>query len=285
MRNAIRTFCCMLAFVAVAGCSGMQEITRGPQAPGDKVALSTELKRLYREVSAGSRRVESLDGYADIYLKTPKRDSKAYCNVQLQKSRSARLIVTAGILGWPVADMLIRPDSLFVHDLLNNRMLIGRNSGENLEKILGVQAGFGQMTETLFGLAGMVEPVSAIESVTQGSGKVSYTVSSSDGQKVLVVDEASKVLEGMTLLDRAGRKTVVFRFAEFQVQPAGTGQVSVPKEIDMELYRPDESTSSHRIRVVYDERVINPPNLTITFRRPLKAKVVNLDLAERMPWL
>ena len=275
----------MLALVAVAGCSGVQTLTRAPEAPTERVALTSELKQLYRDVAAGSGRVEALDGYADLYLRTPKKTAKAYCTVQLHRSGDARLIVTAGILGWPVADMLIRPDSLFVHDMLNNRMLVGRNNGANLEKILGVQAGFGQLTETLFGIAGMPEPESAIESVRQGAGKVSYTVRAFGARKVVVVDEASKVLEGMTLLDLSGRKTVEFRFADFQSQPSGTGMVLVPREIDMELYRPDETGSSHGLRVVYDERVINPSNLKISFRKPSKAKVINLDDVERMPWL
>ena len=120
------------------------EIASGaPGEPGERVALTPELKRLYEEVALNAGMVKALDGYADIYIKTPKRSNKAYCTVQLQRSRNARLIVTAGILGWPVADLLIRPDSLFVNDMLNNRMLVGRNNGENLGKIIGLDAGAG----------------------------------------------------------------------------------------------------------------------------------------------
>jgi len=285
MKGVVRNLCCTLALVAVAGCSEMKVATRAPEAPKDRVALTPELKRLYREAAAESARVEALDGYADLYLRTPRKTAKAYCTVQLHRSGDARLIVTAGIFNWPVADMLIRPDSLFVHDMLNNRMLVGRNNGRNLEKILGVQAGFGQLTETLFGIAGMPEPESAIESVRQGSGKVSYTVRSAGGSKVLVVDEASRSLEGLTFLDVMGRKSVEFTFSDFQAQHSAAEEVRVPREIDMALYRQDEADSSHTLRVVYDERVINPPNLKISFRKPSKAKVVNLDEVERMPWL
>jgi hypothetical protein len=285
MTRTIRSLCCMLALAAVAGCSGMESVTRVPEPPGERVTLTPELKQLYRDAATGSGLVNSLDGYADLYLKTPKRKAKAYCTVQLRKSHDARLIVTGGLLGWPVADMLIRPDSLFVHDMLNNRMFVGRNNPGNLEKILGVQAGFGQLTETLFGIPGMPEPDSAIESVRQGSGKVSYTVRFVGGRKLLVVDAASKALEGMTLFDSSGRKSVEFRFIDYRMQPSGAGQVRVPKEIDMDLFKPDEVDSSHSLRVVYDERVINPSSLTISFRRPAKARVVNLDDVERMPWL
>lgn len=285
MMGSVRNFCWMAAFVAVAGCSGVQVATRAPEAPKEQVVLTPELKRLYREAAAESARVRAVDGYADLYLKSPRKTAKAYCTVQLNRSGNARLIVTAGLFNWPVADMLIRPDSLFVLDMLNNRMLVGRNNGRNLEKILGVQAGFGQLTETLFGIPGMTEPENSIESVRQGSGKVSYTLRAAGGRKVLVVDETSKALEAMTLFDPKGRKSVEFTFSGFQALQSDTGEVRVPKEIGMLLYRPEEADSSHSLRVVYDERVVNPPNLTITFRKPSKAKVVELDAVERMPWL
>ncbi|NTU58254.1 MAG: DUF4292 domain-containing protein [Chlorobiaceae bacterium] len=276
---------CLFALLAVAGCAQVETITRAPLPATNRVELSQELKRLYRDASVGAGMVNALDGYADLYLKTPNRNAKAYCTVQVQKSRDARLIVTAGIFGWPVADMLIRPDSLFVHDMLNNRMLVGRNNGENLGKIIGVKAGFGQLTETLFGMADMPEPVSAIESVRQGGGKVGFTVRSGNGTKEMVVDQASKVLEGITFFDMSGRKTLEFRFAGYQMQPAGTGQLMTPKEIDMTLFRDNEIEGSRSLRVVYDERAINPPGFTINFRRSSKAKTVNLDEVERMPWL
>ena len=285
MGSRISCFCCMLALVALAGCSSIQLATPVPEGPKGRVALTPELKRLYRDAASGTARVEALDGYADLFLKTPSRTAKAYCTVQLHRSGDARLIVTAGLLNWPVADMLIRPDSLFVHDMLNNRMLVGQNNGRNMEKILGVQAGFGQLTETLFGIPAMPEPENAIESVRQGEGKVSYTVSSTGGRKVLVVDEGSRALESMTLIDTWGRKSVEFLFSDFQSQQGAGGELRLPRAIDMSLYQPEESASSHSLRVVYDERVINPPNLTINFRKPSKAKVVNLDDVERMPWL
>lgn len=274
-----------LALFMAAGCTGTKSVSRAPEARQERVVMSPALRELYREAATDARMVESIDGYADIYLTTPKRDSRAYCTVQVQRSKGARLIVTAGLFGWPVADMLIRPDSLFVHDMLNNRLMVGRNNGENLEKVLGVRGGFSQVAETLFGMAGMAEPESAIRSVTRGEGKVSYTLGDAGGKKVLLVDEASRAIEAMTLFDTSGRKSVEFRFSAFQEQRVGDSLTRVPKEIDMEFFRPDELTGSRRLRVVYDERVINPPNLQIGFRWPKKARLVNLDDVEKMPWL
>lgn len=284
--KAVMKWVCLTIFLVMAGCSQFKTVTREPALPGGRVPLTPEMRELYEEVASSASMVKALDGYADLYLQTPKRKAKAYCTVQLQRSKEARMIVTAGILGWPVADLLIRPDSLFVNDMLNNRMLVGRNNGENLGKIIGVNAGFGRMTETLFGIADMPEPASDIASVTTGSGRVSFTVKSGNGAKELVVDPLTRALVGLVYFDHWGRKNVEFRFAGYQSQPGMDGALlRVPSEIDMILYREGDPEGSRSLKVVYDQRVINPPDFTIKFKRPAKTKTVNLDEVERLPWL
>lgn len=282
-----RVLWCVWIFgvLLISGCAQFRSVSKENFGAGERVVLTPELKELYREVAMNTGRVRSLDGYADLYLSTPKRNAKAYCTVQLRKSKDARLIVTAGFLGWPVADMLIRPDSLFVNDMLHNRMLVGRNSGGNLEKIIGLDTGVGNMAETLFGAAEIAEPVSAIESVSQGNGKISYTVRSGNGLRVLVVDALSRSLAGLTFFDAFGRRNVEFRFADYQMQRSPEGEFRVPREIDMLLYGVNEPVSSRSLKVVYDERVINPPDFTIRYKWPRKARTINLDDVERLPWL
>ncbi len=284
--KAVMKWASLIVLAILAGCSHIETVTKAPVSLGERVALTPELKRLYQEVASNAGMVKALDGYADIYLKTPKRSNKAYCTVQLQRSRNARLIVTAGILGWPVADLLIRPDSLFVNDMLNNRMLVGRNTGENMGKIIGLDAGAGHLTETLFGIADLPEPVSDIQSVRQGGGYVSFTVKSGNGSKELVIDPLKRELAGIAYFDHSGRKSVEFRFANYQAQSSNDGAaLRVPKEIDMILYRDGDPEGSRSLKIVYDERVINPTDLTISFKRPRKAKTVNLDDVEQLPWL
>ncbi|MGC8775018.1 MAG: DUF4292 domain-containing protein [Chlorobaculum sp.] len=285
--KTVMKWVCLTALLAIAGCSQMRTVTREPELPAERVKLTPELKRLYEEVASNASTVKALDGYADIYLETPKRRAKAYCTVQIQKSRDARMIVTAGILGWPVADLLIRPDSLFVNDMLNNRMLVGRNNGENMGKIIGVNAGFGRMTETLFGITDIPEPASDIASVREGNGRVRFTVKSGTGTKELVVDPLARELAGVAYFDHSGRKSVEFHFVNYQLQQGreGAESLKMPREIDMILYREDDPEGSRSLKVVYDERVINPPDFNITFKWPAKAKTVNLAEVERLPWL
>lgn len=285
LRNVVVRGLLLVAMVLVAGCSGFRTVSRESFEPGQQVVLTAELEELYKDMASGVGRLRSLDGYADLYLSSPERKVKAYCTVQLQKSGNARLIVSAGILGWPVADMLIRPDSLFVNDMLNNRLLLGRNSGENLGKIMGVGNGFSGLTETLFGIADIPEPLSAIESVSQAEGRVSYRVRSGNGTRELMVNSISRDLAAITGFDASGRKIVEFRFADYQSIPSADGELRMPMEIDMMLYRENETESTRSLKVVYDERVINPPNLNIRYKRPKKAKTVNLEDIRRVPWM
>lgn len=286
LKQRFQRFFCLLVLVTAVGCSSSGPFVGGTdEAQQRKVGLTTELKSLYNAVAAESGKAEALDGYADLYLKTPKHDRKAYCTVQLRKSGDARLIVTAGFLNWPVADVLVRPDSLFVHDMLSNRLFVGRNNPENLGKVVGVDAGVSQMMETLFGMPGVSEPMGAIVSVGQGGGKVSYTVKAGSGRKVLLVDPVTKVIEGITLFDRSGSKIVEFRYSDFQAMPGAGATVRVPKSIDMMLFKAGRSDASHQVKVVYDESVVNPPGLSINFRMPKRARMVNLDEVERLPWM
>lgn len=284
MKNLVRALCVMVLLIA-AGCAQMRTVSRLPSAPGTAVKLTPELEELYREVASRTGKVEALDGYADLYLRTPKRKAKAYCNVQLRKSQDARLIVSAGILGWPVADLWIRPDSLFVNDMLNNRMLVGRNSDENLGKIIGIRAAAGTLFETLFGVADIPEPVSAIQSVNLVDEFVCYRVRSKSGTRALLVNGLSRTLEGITYFDYYGRRTAEFRFVDYQVQQDGSTQLMVPREIDMTLFRDGDFEGLRSLKVVYDEQVINPDNFTIRFKIPSKAGTVNLDDIDQLPWL
>ena len=58
---------CVIAIVAMAGCSQMKSVTRAPELPVERVKLTPELKALYEAVASSASTVKALDGYADLY--------------------------------------------------------------------------------------------------------------------------------------------------------------------------------------------------------------------------
>ncbi len=268
-----------------AGCADFRTVGR-QELSGEQVALSAAQAALFREVASGSPVIESLDGYADVWIKTPKRQKRVFCNIRINRGHEARMIVSAGVLGWPVADMFFSTDSLYVHDLLNNRFLLGTNNDLNLEKIIGVNSDFRLLSESLLGLVNIPEPLSAIKSVKQGSGTIIFTISTRGGSKEVVINPINRTLTALLVKNRQGKTTTEIHFKNYETILINNQNMFVPKDIEMVLYNSNlDGLGEHQLVIAYDERVFNKSGHSLRFAMPKKAKVINLDDAAILPWM
>ncbi len=270
----------------LGGCAEFRTVGK-QELPTEQTNLIAEHAALYREVAEASPFIHSLDGYADVWIKTPKRENRVFCNILINRGSEARMIVTAGLLGWPVADMFFNRDSLYVHDMLNNRLFLGSNNDLNLEKIIGVNSGYRLLMGSLLGLVNLTEPLSAIRSVKKGSGMLLFTVASSTGSKDVVIDPSNKTLGALLLKDWQGRTTSEMHFKNFETITLDGQTALVPKEIEMVLYKrnADGSSSEQQMVIAYYDRVFNQSSRSFRFSTPKKAKVVNLNNASALPWM
>lgn len=275
----------LFMLVLGGGCADFRTVGR-QEMPVEETALIAEHTALYREVAEASPFIHSLDGYADVWIKTPKRQNRLFCNIRINRGGNARVIASAGLLGWPVADMFFNGDSLYVHDMLNNRLFQGRNNETNLEKILGVNSGYTLLKESLLGLVKIPESASAIQSVKKGSGSLLFTLATRKGSKEVVIDPLNRTLTALLLKDRKGRTITEIQFRNFETITIEGRSKLVPKEIGMVLYNSGaDGLGEHQLLISYDERVFNPENQSIQFLMPKKVKVVNLDDAVFLPWM
>ncbi|WP_049751737.1 DUF4292 domain-containing protein [Chlorobium phaeobacteroides] len=285
MKRGITVVMLLVIQVFLAGCGDFETVKRD-DVPAEEIALTPELLSLYKEVAKASPFVKSVEGYADIWIKTPKKSQKVYCSIQLQRARDARLIISAGLLGWPVADVYFSPDSLYVHDILNNTLLTGRNTQENLGKLLGVDSGYEMFSESLLGLIKIKESVSALRSVKKNGDKLMFTFKSGSGTREALIDASAKTLTDLYLRDSAGQKTAELHFREFQSYSVDDKSVLVPGEIEMMRYeKSSKGAVVNTLLIVYDERSFNKPSESIEFRRPENVKLIRLDDVVKLPWL
>jgi len=275
----------LFLLVFSAGCSEFRSVGR-QELPAEQTALIAEYTDLYREVAAASPFIVSLDGYADVWIKTPNRQKRVFCNIRVNRGAEARMIVSAGLLGWPVADMFFSQDQLYVHDMINNLLYVGSNNDGNLEKMLGVNSGYRLLSESLLGLVKISEPVSAIRSVKKGAGNLMFTVESRMGSKEIVIDPVSRTLSALLLRNSQGVTTTELHFRNYEVVTVAAQRTLVPKEIDMLLCNSGSgSKGDHQLVISYDERSFNKGTLDPTFSIPKRARVVNLDEVEALPWM
>lgn len=277
----------LLAFsvsVAVSGCSGFRSVSL-QELPTGSAALSGEDLALYRTVQASAPFITSVDGYADVWLKTPRHRRKAYCSIRVNRGGESRMLVTAGFIGLPVADIFIGRDSLMVHDMLRNRYYSGGNNEVNLEKVLGVGSGPDLLAGSLLGLPDIGEPPSAIRSVQKGEGLVSFHVVSGSGSRVLVADRTSRTLRAILLKDALGRLTGEVHFREFEECRVGGKSAMVPRTVEMLLFDEGDGRGARELVISYDERTFNSRNGSMRPAVPHDARVVSLDEADGVPWL
>lgn len=284
MKKRLR-LCALLMLLLVAGCADFRTVGK-QELPAEQTALIAEHAALYREVAEASPFIHSLDGYADVWITTPKRKDRLFCNILLNRGGETRMIVSAGLLGWPVADMFFSRDSLYVHDMLNNRLFQGSNNAMNLEKILGVQSGYTLLTDSLLGLVKIAEPSTAIRSVKKGSGMLLFTLATLSGSKEVVIDPSSRTLAALIVKDRQGKRRTEIHFRNFEAITVDGHRTLVPKEIEMVLYQSDaDGSGENQLVIAYDERRFNQENRSLKFMIPKKVKVVNLDDASPLPWM
>jgi hypothetical protein len=276
----------LLMLLFGGGCFDIDSVTR-EDLPLEKTILSPENAAIYREVAKASPIVASLDGYADVWIKTPKRKEKVFCSIRFNRGKQARMIVTSGLLGWPVADMFFRSDSLYVHDMLNNRLFLGSNNARNIEKMLGVNSGYSMLLETLLGLVRISEPESAIREVRQGKGKLLYTVAARGGEsKDVIIDPSNRTLTALILRDPEGNPGSVLHFSEFETFTVGGQAVLVPKKIEMMIYRNGgETEGGNQLVISFDERVLRQDTLSLKYSLPGNVRIINLDDTEALPWM
>ena len=265
----------------VSGCgefrsAGRLDVPKGAAVSGE------EYLALYREVAAGAPWVRSMDGYADVWVSTPQRKNRLYCNVRLDRGRASRLMVSAGFLNWPVADLYADSDSLMVHDLLSERFFAGRNSAVNVEKILGMRVDYGLLSEVLLGLVSLPDPPDGAGSVQAGDGMVLFSMPVPDGSREVVVDRERRMLMGLVLRDVAGRKRLEVHFRNPEQVGVGERLVWVPRQIEMLLYRSGEETAQHQLVVAYDERTFNRMSGSLRPVWPKDARVISIDDVARL---
>lgn len=285
MNRIVTLFLVVFFFFLQYGCADFETVIRD-EVPDRPTVLTRELADLYREVAGASPLVRSLDGYADITIKTPRRKERVYCNIQLVRYRESRMIVSAGLLGWPVADLYFGKDSLYVHDMLNNRLLAGRNSEENLEKILGVPSGYRLLSESLLGLVNLDEAVEDVSSVKKGEGRVLYVFEKNRIRKEMVIDSENRTLTSLVIRNGPGELSTTLYFRNFKPYRLENKVMLIPQQIEMVLSRTgDLQENAYRLLIDYDKRVINPEALSIKFARPRNARLINFDDIGVLPWM
>lgn len=288
----IRFALCLGSLLGWAACAAPKETVL--PAPRRAVGLDAALIALYAEKQSDAAAVQTLDADAQVLFRTPELNQSLGCVVKAQraapkampeggmtldrKSDGALQIVGAILFGIPVVNALMRPDSVFVHNIFGGQLLVGEASPENLRKATGMTLTFNDLLAAFIG-APEFPSIDSVVSVSKSGASIGYLVSIGGAFEEVMVDSTLRRIESVRFLDAARTTIGLINYRKHEALTVAGKPVSLPQQVEFVAYKtqPDGSVITRQVVVTYNRQDINNADFKIEFTRPASARVRRLE--------
>ncbi|ACF14828.1 hypothetical protein Ctha_2378 [Chloroherpeton thalassium ATCC 35110] len=285
LRNSLtRLLCVVLVFATLMSACSSSRTVSDVDLPGTQVSVDSAIERLLASISSPVDEIKTVDGNAEIWIKTPEMEQSLSCNIKVKRGEAIQ-IVGSVFFGITVLEALIREDSIFVHNLFSGQLLVGKNSAENLKKAMGLGVTFEQMTDAFIGIPSLNHAsLGDIEQVTAEKGKVGLYLNHGGQLQAVVIDSSNKRIESIQMFNEDGKRAASANYKNFENLEVMKKMVALPKVIEFISYQnpvPANQPKNREIVVAYAEREINGRNFGFDFKVPKGASVINIDNMKR----
>ncbi|NTW49318.1 MAG: DUF4292 domain-containing protein [Chlorobiales bacterium] len=273
----IRFFGVFALVITSVSCSSSRVASR-VAVPEKAGVVNAAFRQFYARVAQPIEDLQTLDGDANIWIKTPQEDRSLSCSIRVKREEGIQ-IVGSVFFGFTVLEAFIRPDSIFVHNLFNKQLLIGKNNEQNVQKTLGLSANFGQMTDAFLGVPNLPQSTDNIVQVTHGNGKMGVFFKSDSYSQVVVIDSANAQVESVQLYDAQGKPKASTNYKQYEWVSVNGKKKMLPKTIELISYQQtsEKDVASRQIIVSYSGREMNSPSFAFDFKLPKRATVVHIE--------
>ncbi len=247
--------------------------------PDNRVAIQPRFLDLLNKATQPAREIHSIEGAADVWIKTPEISQSMYCKIKIKRGEAIHIRGSV-FFGITVLDALIRKDSIFIYNVFGGEVLIGENNAQNFERaLMGMPFNFSQLTDAFLGLPSFSIQPDDIRSITARDGKIGYYLKG-EQQSAIMIDSAMQTVESVQLFDSTGQKRAMANYREFEPVSVGSYKTLLPEVIEF-ISLPDQTTTlekndSREFIIVYAQRSLNPDDFSIEFQMPSGARVVEL---------
>ncbi|MFN3393068.1 MAG: DUF4292 domain-containing protein [Candidatus Thermochlorobacter sp.] len=279
----------LLALLLTLSCFALNCATQRPEKSTSvptyqtpTLTLDSALIQLYERAARMAQEVQTLEGYGNVEIDAPELRQSLGCLIKAKRNESIQIVLTA-FFGIVAAQTLLRTDSVFVHIPLQNTLLIGQNSPENLRRTTGIDATFKDAANVFLGAPELTMPLDSLESVTRESNAFIYTFRGKEGFRVVAIDSATACVRALAQLDTAKRVRLQTFFEEPEPIQNGKTAVLLPKRTVVETFEyPQEHQSvkaalARRVKIAYTSRMLNDSNFVVTFAMPRYAVMRRIE--------
>jgi len=240
----------IIPLLAFTGCR-----TTSTMNLGNRPISSSEVQDMVR---THHTRIHSMKGEGRISVETPDMAQSGSFSLTLQKPDSV-LITLQGPFGIKVGSALVTRTGFLFYNSLENKLISGSSSTENLNRILHIQAGFDDLVNLFAGGLFFNEDLRSPDETRVEDDQWIFIYSSSNASRRYWIDPATMSIQKVQFLDGSGKLTLEQTFSRFE----DVQGISMPYSI-----RITQPKSRQMFSLQYSDILVNVEPLPFTWIIP-----------------
>jgi hypothetical protein len=245
-----------LLFAIAAGCAGPARTSRD----------LTGFAGIRRMVEERNAEVRALSGQGRISIDTPELGNTGGITVHVLKPDSLLIDIT-GPFGVGVARGLVTQSLFTFYNGLDNTVIQGATSAENLRRVLHFPIEFADVIEVLTGTVGFRSAPAAEPVLSAEGSSITATFRTANGQIEYVIDTDYEAITKYTRRNTGGEIVENITFKDFRKKSG----VYVPTVVAIARPLAEES-----LTLVYERATINDTPIDFSFKVPRSATKISL---------
>jgi outer membrane lipoprotein-sorting protein len=255
VRSVLVAFCIFL--LALEGCRTTSSLNLG-----ERSFSYGEVQEVMRSHHA---HIHSIAGEGRISIETPDISQNGSFTLTLQKPDSV-LIRLQGPFGIKVGTALVTRTDFLFYNSLENKVITGLSSTENLDRILHVRLSFDELLNMFAGGTFLESDLREPDETRIEGDQYIYTYTTTDTRRKYWIDRATLFIRKIQFLDQNGVPVLEQTFSNFE----DIDGIAMPATI-----RFVQPNSHQRLTLIYSEILVNTNNLQLTFPIPPNAERIH----------
>jgi outer membrane lipoprotein-sorting protein len=254
-RLSIFTLC--LSIFTLVGCR-----TTSPLNLSNHPISYSEVQEITRSHHA---RIRSMLGEGRVSIETPEIAQSGSFSLTLQKPDSL-LINLQGPFGIKVGSALVTRTGFLFYNSLENKLITGLSSMENLNRILHVQLSFDDLLNLFAGGTFIESDLHAPDEINVDNDQFVFVFTSNQTSRKYWVDPTTLFIQKVQFLDQSGKLTLEQTFNNFE----DINGFAMPYTI-----RVIQPKAGQTLTFTYSEILVNTEKLYFTFTIPRNAERIH----------
>jgi outer membrane lipoprotein-sorting protein len=229
---------------------------------GNRSISSEEVQDVVRQHHA---RIQSVEGEGRLSIESPDIAQSGSFTLKLQKPDSV-LIELRGPFGIKVGSALVTRTEFLFYNSMENKLITGFSSAENLSRIFHVQISFDELLNLFSGGDFLEDDLHTPDAIRTEDEQFVFIYSSSNSSRWYWINPTTMFIQKIQFLDHNGKLTFEQVFSNFE----NTDGFAMPYSISIK-----QPKTQQMLSLQYSDIAVNTEKLRFTFMIPHNAERIH----------